>query len=138
MPWENKGGGGPWGGGGGGSGGGGPWGRGGGSGGGPRPPDFEDFIKRGQDSFRSILPGGGGGLGKSAYLLIGLGVIIVWLLTGLYRVQTNEQGVVLRFGTGVRTEEHTSELQSLMRTTYAVFCLKKKKKQITTNVTNTY
>src|SRR3546814_7360405 len=26
-----------------------------------------------------------------------------------------------------RSEEHTSELQSLMRTTYAVFCLKKKK-----------
>src|SRR3546814_6612990 len=32
-------------------------------------------------------------------------------------------------GTGVRSEEHTSELQSLMRISYAVFCLKKKKKQ---------
>src|SRR3546814_4355305 len=29
---------------------------------------------------------------------------------------------------GVRSEEHTSELQSLMRNSYAVFCLKKKKK----------
>src|SRR3546814_8207519 len=29
----------------------------------------------------------------------------------------------------VRSEEHTSELQSLMRLSYAVFCLKKKKKQ---------
>src|SRR3546814_6655474 len=28
-----------------------------------------------------------------------------------------------------RSEEHTSELQSLMRNSYAVFCLKKKKKQ---------
>src|SRR3546814_8298571 len=28
-----------------------------------------------------------------------------------------------------RSEEHTSELQSLMRTTYAVFCLKKNKQQ---------
>src|SRR3546814_3449232 len=28
----------------------------------------------------------------------------------------------------VRSEEHTSELQSLMRISYAVFCLKKKKK----------
>src|SRR3546814_5509807 len=28
---------------------------------------------------------------------------------------------------GVRSEEHTSELQSLMRISYAVFCLKKKK-----------
>src|SRR3546814_4271608 len=30
-----------------------------------------------------------------------------------------------------RSEEHTSELQSLMRISYAVFCLKKKKKKIT-------
>src|SRR3546814_5474178 len=34
-----------------------------------------------------------------------------------------------RYGAGqVRSEEHTSELQSLMRISYAVFCLKKKKK----------
>src|SRR3546814_1528199 len=32
----------------------------------------------------------------------------------------------------LRSEEHTSELQSLMRISYAVFCLKKKKKQCTT------
>src|SRR3546814_3112142 len=31
-----------------------------------------------------------------------------------------------------RSEEHTSELQSLMRISYAVFCLKKKKTQTTT------
>src|SRR3546814_9470427 len=40
-----------------------------------------------------------------------------------------------------RSEEHTSELQSLMRISYAVFCLKKKKKTITKTkrhtVTNT-
>src|SRR3546814_2668263 len=35
---------------------------------------------------------------------------------------------------GRRSEEHTSELQSLMRISYAVFCLKKKKK----TETNTY
>src|SRR3546814_2592380 len=35
------------------------------------------------------------------------------------RVQHDEQ---------IRSEEHTSELQSLMRNSYAVFCLKKKKK----------
>src|SRR3546814_7461861 len=33
---------------------------------------------------------------------------------------------------GFRSEEHTSELQSLMRISYAVFCLKKKKKTKTT------
>src|SRR3546814_5527141 len=32
-------------------------------------------------------------------------------------------------GGGVRSEEHTSELQSLMRISYAVFCLKKKTKK---------
>src|SRR3546814_6700577 len=32
-------------------------------------------------------------------------------------------------GNGIRSEEHTSELQSLMRISYAVFCLKKKKSQ---------
>src|SRR3546814_3656956 len=32
--------------------------------------------------------------------------------------------------TTTRSEEHTSELQSLMRISYAVFCLKKKKQQI--------
>src|SRR3546814_2110408 len=35
------------------------------------------------------------------------------------------------------SEEHTSELQSLMRISYAVFCLKKKNK-ITTRITNIY
>src|SRR3546814_7417736 len=35
------------------------------------------------------------------------------------------------FGRPHRSEEHTSELQSLMRISYAVFCLKKKKKKNT-------
>src|SRR3546814_6468219 len=35
---------------------------------------------------------------------------------------------VCRLMARLRSEEHTSELQSLMRTSYAVFCLKKKKK----------
>src|SRR3546814_5588359 len=34
-----------------------------------------------------------------------------------------------------RSEEHTSELQSLMRISYAVFCLKKKKKYLQNNQT---
>src|SRR3546814_7187463 len=34
-------------------------------------------------------------------------------------------------GSELRSEEHTSELQSLMRISYAVFCLKKKNIQIT-------
>src|SRR3546814_3725067 len=39
--------------------------------------------------------------------------------------------------TGVtRSEEHTSELQSLMRISYAVFCLKKKKQTLICNIIN--
>src|SRR3546814_9031447 len=37
----------------------------------------------------------------------------------------------------IRSEEHTSELQSLMRISYAVFCLKKKKKFYTNYYKNT-
>src|SRR3546814_7610796 len=39
---------------------------------------------------------------------------------------------VFRSHRGWRSEEHTSELQSLMRISYAVFCLKKKKNKIQT------
>src|SRR3546814_3158092 len=43
---------------------------------------------------------------------------------------TDGDGKVTSWRVGVpRSEEHTSELQSLMRISYAVFCLKKKKKQ---------
>src|SRR3546814_2153240 len=48
-------------------------------------------------------------------------------LTGL----SVEDEIVLQFSPG-RSEEHTSELQSLMRISYAVFCLKKKKNKKTT------
>src|SRR3546814_6855402 len=54
----------------------------------------------------------------------------VWRL--LAAVPLEVAGGVLMFS--ARSEEHTSELQSLMRISYAVFCLKKKK--ITSNNTN--
>src|SRR3546814_7709147 len=41
-----------------------------------------------------------------------------------------ESETLIRVGIEVRPEEHTSELQSLMRISYAVFCLKKKSKLI--------
>src|SRR3546814_3108157 len=46
--------------------------------------------------------------------------------------------VFLRSGANAlrRSEEHTSELQSLMRSSYAVFCLKKKKTHISNPVTH--
>jgi modulator of FtsH protease HflK len=94
MAWKNQGGG-PWG--GGGSGGGGPrgpWGSGPQSGG-PTPPDLEDLIRRSQDKLRGALPGGLGGRGG---ILLIVALVAVWMLSGFYRVNTDEQGVVLRFG----------------------------------------
>src|SRR3546814_1057321 len=38
----------------------------------------------------------------------------------------------------IRSEEHTSELQSLMRISYAVFCLKKKKKKVNCSAAHSY
>src|SRR3546814_8922350 len=39
------------------------------------------------------------------------------------------EAAIVKFGNQARSEEHTSELQSLMRISYAVFCLKKKNKK---------
>ncbi len=44
------------------------------------------------------------GGGKGLFLLFGV-VIVLWLLTGFYRVQPDEQGVVLRFGKWVRIDQ---------------------------------
>src|SRR3546814_5558800 len=41
----------------------------------------------------------------------------------------NQAKIQAQWLTPNRSEEHTSELQSLMRISYAVFCLKKKKQQ---------
>jgi membrane protease subunit HflK len=94
MPWKNQGGG-PWG-----SGPKGPWG-GGPQSGGPRPPDLEDLLRRGQDKLQQILPGGHfSGMGIALVLI---GALAIWGLSGFFRVQSEELGVVLRFGKHVRT-----------------------------------
>src|SRR3546814_2845220 len=52
----------------------------------------------------------------------------VYRVLGYDAVSANQEDGSARFAEGerVRSEEHTSELQSLMRISYAVFCLKKK------------
>src|SRR6201995_1738634 len=93
MPWKNQGGG-PWG-----SGPKGPWGSGPQSGG-PRPPDLEDLLRRGQDRLQQLLPGGSfSGIGIALVLVAALAI---WGMSGFYRVQAEELGVVLRFGKYVR------------------------------------
>src|SRR5580693_6663004 len=93
MPWNNQSGG-PWG-----SGSRGPWGSGPQTPGGPRPPDLEDFLRRGQDKLRALMPGNLGGRGIA---LIALVAIALWGFSGFFRVEPDELGVVLRFGQFVR------------------------------------
>src|SRR3546814_9468601 len=59
------------------------------------------------------------------------GLLLVAFGTSLPELAVNARAVftgnpALALGNAVRSEEHTSELQSLMRISYAVFCLKKK------------
>jgi membrane protease subunit HflK len=99
MPWNSNGGQSPWG----NPRPGGPWGvpppgPPGGGGRGPGP-DLDDIIRQVQDAARRFLPRGGGRLlGLAAIVLLGL-----WAASGFYRVQPDEQGVVLRFGAFHRT-----------------------------------
>src|SRR3546814_7082492 len=53
-----------------------------------------------------------------------LGVVIAAIVLAIMAFKRSE-----KFQHFVRSEEHTSELQSLMRISYAVFCLKKKKQK---------
>src|SRR3546814_8706755 len=46
------------------------------------------------------------------------------------------RGMVSLLDGEIRSEEHTSELQSLMRNSYAVFCLKKKNKDLYSNISD--
>jgi len=88
MPWKQQGGGG----------GGGPWGS--GPSGGPQAPDFDELLRKGQEKFRGMMPGGLGS-GKGL-LLIGLVVLGIWLFSGVYQVRPGERGVELLFGKFVR------------------------------------
>jgi membrane protease subunit HflK len=96
MPWKNQGGG-PWG-----SGPKGPWGS-GPQPVGPRPPDLEDLLRRAQDRLQQLLPGGYfSGLGIAIVVLV---MVAIWAMSGFFRVQPDELGVVLRFGKYVRDEQ---------------------------------
>lgn len=73
-----------------------PWGNGprrGGGGGGGEPPHIDEFIKKGQEQLKQVLPGGKGVVG-----LVLLVIIALWMASGFYVVDTNENAVVLRFG----------------------------------------
>jgi modulator of FtsH protease HflK len=87
MPWNNNSGGGRPG------GGRGPWGN--GPSGGGSPPDLEELLKRSQEKLKQVLPRG---IGPGGLMAGGLIAVIAWLASGIYVVNPDEQGVVLRFG----------------------------------------
>src|SRR6516165_3337119 len=72
---------------------GGPWGS------GSKPPDLEEFLRRGQGMLGGLLPGNLGGRGIA---LLALAAVVLWAFSGFFRVEPDELGVVLRFGKFVR------------------------------------
>ena len=82
--------------------GGGPFGGGGGGGGGPFGPngpipDLDALFRQAQTFLGGLLPGGRG-MGISGLTILGVIILGLWLASGFYRVQPDEQGIVLRFG----------------------------------------
>src|SRR3546814_4866267 len=72
------------------------------------------------------------GLALGHYWIVGALLLLAGAMAfALFKLVPSELAPAEDCG-AFRSEEHTSELQSLMRISYAVFCLKKKKKQKST------
>src|SRR3546814_4795880 len=93
-----------------------------------RTPDWEKAVlemTEGRGVDLTVEVGGAGTLEKSIAATRIAGTIgFIGVLAG----GTVNPLPIMRKSLTLRSEEHTSELQSLMRISYAVFCLKKKKK----------
>src|SRR3546814_1926802 len=96
------------------------------------PPPAPEDEDEGRSVLARLLLWFGFGL---ASLALFAAALVVVLDTGPGRRFVADQIQRVALGSGLRSEEHTSELQSLMRISYAVFCLKKKKKHNTTKET---
>jgi membrane protease subunit HflK len=57
---------------------------------------MEDVIRKGQERLRNLMPGGFGSF--KGIILIVLAAVVIWLLTGFFRVQPNQQAIQLVFG----------------------------------------
>src|SRR3546814_4208057 len=61
-------------------------------------------------------------------LFLGLAAVTVIVAAAVHTVVPERRDIPADGAVPLRSEEHTSELQSLMRNSYAVFCLRKKNK----------
>ncbi|MCB1721335.1 MAG: FtsH protease activity modulator HflK [Rhodospirillales bacterium] len=85
----------------------GPWGTGksgshGGSGSGGEPPDIDEILRKAQENFRAVMPGG-----FSSTPIIGIaiiGILALWMASGFYVVNPGENAVIQRFGAWSRTQ----------------------------------
>lgn len=66
--------------------------------------NFEDLLKKSQDKFKKVFPSNGKGNGSTLWYIAG-GIFFLWLLTGIYTVQQDEQAAILKFGKWVRTTD---------------------------------
>ncbi len=87
----------------------GPWGGGSnsGSGQGPRKPvgpDLDDILRKSHDKFKGAFGNDGGEPDTKLWVISVFVLLILWGASGLYRVNTDELGVVLRFGEYHRIE----------------------------------
>ena len=57
---------------------------------------MEDVIREGQERLKNLIPGGFGSV--KGVVLIALAAVVIWLLTGFFRVQPNQQAIQLVFG----------------------------------------
>jgi len=86
-----------------------PWG-----GGNQGPPDLDEALKKFQDKLRGLFGGSGGGgsstggggssgISAGAFGVLVIVALIVWALMGVYQLDQQERGVVLRFGKYLET-----------------------------------
>ena len=72
-----------------------------------QPPDLDQIVEEWQKRFNKLFgmktSGSGKQRKKPPILLIGLMILFIWVLSGLYQIDDSERGVVLRFGNNSQT-----------------------------------
>src|SRR3546814_9662280 len=96
----------------------------------------QDLEQQGMDYLQSIPR-----RWVTIYIPLGIFVFVLlfpfyWMAMTAFKPNEEMLSSANPFWVIARSEEHTSELQSLMRISYAVFCLKKKKNSIHTRNTS--